>query len=171
MQFACIIVSMKKIILAKSLCLILFLLLFAACASVLISQYSGTIGSFQVSIGLTDLNYSGTGSGDSYRLILKFFNGAGEHVTFTLAPSNPEGSSLAQMYGQTIYNLDGSNNKFEGSALLGGTLTDINASAGQVKISMISIQGSTLLATAGEYNIQVEGGGNISGTFKWQASQ
>lgn len=148
---------------------IIITILLLGCNPYIIARLTGTIGSgmsaFYVNIAFDLCTPSSTGSGDSFRLIIKLDNAAGEYIEFTLAPTNPSGSSLIQMYALTNYNIDGNNNQFAGAVMLGSALQPINASGGQFKLDVLSTSGSTVTAIQGAYQINPEGGGITDGTF------
>ena len=162
---------MKKTTIFRTMPAAILLLLIFSCNIVVISNYWGTVGAYYVDIGLTDFSFSGTGSGDTYRLTLKFYNGSGEMAEFVLTPSNTKSTDPAQMYGPTTYQIDGTDNKFSGAAMLGGGLQTFAASSGQLQLGTIYIQGSKVVSVKGNYNIMIDGGGSIDGTIDYTAAQ
>ena len=154
---------------------LLSIITLASCNIQVFARITGTIGSginaVWVDIGLVNFLSSSSGSAESTRLILRFDNGSGEFIEFTLAPQSTKSTELAQMFGTGTYSIDGSNSKVSGSVQVGTTSVSFSSSSGQVIMDILSISSGSVTAIKGTYTLNVESGGRVDGTFAWQSGK
>jgi len=163
---------MKKIKLFALILLLPLLLTLGSCNQAIFARMSGTVGigaeAIWADIGFDGFTYTATGSDSSFKLNLRFDNLGSEFIEFSLAPANSSGSTLSAKYAPGVYPIDGSSNSVSGQIAAGLTLVPFTSSAGQMVIEILNFNGGNITGLQGTFDINLEEGGRLQGTFSWQ---
>ncbi len=131
--------------------------------------------SANVNVKFSAINFP-TSSGQDV-LNIRLSNVSDDEVTLSLSPKNPDGVTLTARFSIGQYVIDGTNNQFSGSILfVGSSKADIVGTGGffnltSLQLSQAAAGSAAISVVAGNFSVDLQGGGSVTGDFEEAFSQ